>query len=60
MLSRASPPAYTAVIHEAALRMQFGGRKTTRTQLQHILDMSEGQRKAGESRDFVQAIAQDL
>lgn len=41
VLFRESPPAYTAVIHEAALRMRFGGRSTTRTQLQHILNMSE-------------------
>ncbi|MFD8378734.1 helix-turn-helix domain-containing protein [Streptomyces sp. NPDC059679] len=32
---------YTAVIHEAALRMQFGGRNATRAQLEHILALSE-------------------
>ncbi|WKX71871.1 helix-turn-helix transcriptional regulator [Streptomyces sp. XD-27] len=36
-----SPIAYTAVIHEAALRMRFGGRRTTRAQLEHILAASE-------------------
>ncbi len=38
---RASPPQYTAIIHEAALKMQFGGPKVARTQLNHLLDMSE-------------------
>lgn len=32
---------YSAVIHEAALRMRFGGTATTKRQLRHILDMSE-------------------
>lgn len=36
-----SPVAYTAVIHEAAVRMRFGGRATTRAQLDHILTASE-------------------
>lgn len=35
------PTPFKAVIHEAALRMRFGGPTTTRRQLQHILDMSE-------------------
>lgn len=35
------PPAYVAVVHEAALRMQFGGRDVARAQLEHLLDMSE-------------------
>jgi transcriptional regulator with XRE-family HTH domain len=34
------PTPYTAIIHEAALRMQFGGREVTREQLQHMLEMS--------------------
>lgn len=34
-------PAYAAVVHEAALRMQFGGRKVARVQLDHLLEMSE-------------------
>ncbi|MCM2418930.1 helix-turn-helix transcriptional regulator [Streptomyces sp. RKAG293] len=41
VLYRDAPLPYTAVIHEAALRMQFGGRAASREQLQHILDMSE-------------------
>ncbi|WP_190129961.1 helix-turn-helix domain-containing protein [Streptomyces mashuensis] len=32
---------YAAVIHEAALRMQFGGADTVRGQLRHLLEMSE-------------------
>ncbi|MFD5138680.1 helix-turn-helix domain-containing protein [Streptomyces sp. NPDC058378] len=36
----ASPP-YTAVVHEAALRMQFGGRDVARAQLGKLLEKSE-------------------
>ncbi|MDJ0341190.1 helix-turn-helix transcriptional regulator [Streptomyces sp. H10-C2] len=32
-----APTPYTGIIHEAALRMQFGGRSTTRAQLEHLL-----------------------
>ncbi|WP_432095192.1 helix-turn-helix domain-containing protein [Streptomyces sp. bgisy100] len=32
---------YSATIHEAALRMQFGGTATARAQLGHIMEMSE-------------------
>jgi transcriptional regulator with XRE-family HTH domain len=32
---------YVAIIHEAALRMQFGGPDVTRAQLEHLLKMSE-------------------
>jgi transcriptional regulator with XRE-family HTH domain len=35
------PKPYTATIHEAALRMQFGGRDITRAQLKHLVEMSE-------------------
>ncbi|GAA2106550.1 helix-turn-helix transcriptional regulator [Streptomyces synnematoformans] len=35
------PTAYRAVVHEAALRMQFGGRRVARAQLEYLLDMSE-------------------
>ena len=35
------PVPYTAVIHEAALRMQFGGRPIARAQLDYLLEMSE-------------------
>ncbi|MDJ1137429.1 helix-turn-helix domain-containing protein [Streptomyces iconiensis] len=41
ILYRATPPHYSAVIHEAALRMRFGGRKTSCAQLAHLVDMSE-------------------
>ncbi len=32
---------YEAIIHEAALRVQFGGVAVTKRQLQHILEISE-------------------
>lgn len=35
------PTPIVAVIHEAALRMQFGGPEVMRKQLQHIAEMSE-------------------
>lgn len=36
-----NPPEYVAVVHEAAVRMQFGGGKVARAQLEHLLDVSE-------------------
>jgi transcriptional regulator with XRE-family HTH domain len=36
-----NPVPYVAVIHEAALRMQFGGRGVAREQLEHLLEVSE-------------------
>ncbi|OMI33143.1 helix-turn-helix domain-containing protein [Streptomyces sparsogenes] len=36
-----SPVPYTAIIHEAALRMEFGGLATVRAQLEHLIAMSE-------------------
>ncbi|MCX4989989.1 MULTISPECIES: helix-turn-helix transcriptional regulator [unclassified Streptomyces] len=41
VLFKDSPTPYRAVIHEAALRMQFGGPAVATKQLRHILDMSE-------------------
>ncbi|CAM5549767.1 helix-turn-helix domain-containing protein [Streptomyces abikoensis] len=41
ILYRDTPPPYTAIIHEAALRMQFGGRAVAKAQLDHLLDMGE-------------------
>ncbi|MFI5676386.1 helix-turn-helix domain-containing protein [Streptomyces cellulosae] len=41
VLFAGSPTPYRAIIHEAALRMQFGGTTVTKRQLQHILDMGE-------------------
>ncbi|MGV9849981.1 helix-turn-helix domain-containing protein [Streptomyces sp. NPDC003442] len=35
------PVPYTAIIHEAALRMEFGGVETVRAQLEHLIAMSE-------------------
>ncbi|MFD5253764.1 helix-turn-helix domain-containing protein [Streptomyces bobili] len=36
-----TPTAYVGILHEAALRMQFGGRKVARGQLEHLLATSE-------------------
>ncbi|MGW6240690.1 helix-turn-helix domain-containing protein [Streptomyces sp. NPDC055094] len=41
VLYRDNPMPLTAVIHEAALRMGFGGPEAARAQLKHLLDMSE-------------------
>nr|WP_161560839.1 helix-turn-helix transcriptional regulator [Streptomyces antimycoticus] len=41
VLFREEPLPYTAIIHEAALRMQFGGADTARAQLEHLITMSE-------------------
>lgn len=35
------PPQYTAIIHEAALRMRFGGRKVVREQLEYLIEVSK-------------------
>ncbi|WLQ64444.1 helix-turn-helix domain-containing protein [Streptomyces glycanivorans] len=35
------PTPYTAIVHEAALRMQFGGRSVARAQLENLLEKSE-------------------
>ncbi|MEU0641777.1 DUF5753 domain-containing protein [Streptomyces umbrinus] len=40
-LQHDQPPQYTAIIHEAALRMRFGGRDVARPQLEHLSKMSE-------------------
>jgi transcriptional regulator with XRE-family HTH domain len=36
-----NPTPYTAILHEAALRLQFGGRTTAKGQLEHLISMSE-------------------
>ncbi|MDX2675453.1 helix-turn-helix domain-containing protein [Streptomyces sp. NY05-11A] len=36
-----APIEYVGIVHEAALRMQFGGRKVARGQLEHLLTASE-------------------
>jgi transcriptional regulator with XRE-family HTH domain len=41
MITRDDPVPYVAVIHEAALRMQFGGRDVARGQLKYLLEVSE-------------------
>ncbi|MFE7131058.1 helix-turn-helix domain-containing protein [Streptomyces sp. NPDC057638] len=40
IFERPASPQYTAIIHEAALRMRFGGRKVVREQLEHLIDVS--------------------
>ena len=41
VLDRSDPPTLLAIIHEAALRMRFGGRQTAQAQLDHILKMTD-------------------
>lgn len=41
VLDRADPPTCTFLVHEAALRMQFGGRRVARGQLEYLLKESE-------------------
>ncbi|MFW6723300.1 helix-turn-helix domain-containing protein [Streptomyces sp. MAR4 CNY-716] len=41
MITRPDAPAYTALVHEAALRIEVGGRKVLREQLQHVLAMAD-------------------
>ncbi|WP_406170791.1 helix-turn-helix domain-containing protein [Streptomyces sp. NBC_00996] len=41
ILDRDDPPPFEAFIHEAALRMRFGGRKVTQAQLRHLREASE-------------------
>ncbi|WP_371669423.1 helix-turn-helix transcriptional regulator [Streptomyces sp. NBC_00289] len=41
VLDGGSPPAFVAIVHEAALRMRFGGREVARAQLGHLLKRSE-------------------
>jgi transcriptional regulator with XRE-family HTH domain len=38
---REGAPRYEAIVHEAALRMRFGGRKISREQLQYLLELSQ-------------------
>ncbi|KUO02050.1 helix-turn-helix domain-containing protein [Streptomyces caeruleatus] len=41
VLEGENPIEYVGILHEAALRMQFGGRKVARAQLEYLLAMSE-------------------
>lgn len=41
ILDRADPPQFKALVHEAALRMRFGGRQVMRDQLSHLVKLTE-------------------
>ncbi|MFJ6483224.1 helix-turn-helix domain-containing protein [Streptomyces sp. NPDC091682] len=41
VLEGATPARYTGIVHEAALRMQFGGTQVAKAQLEHLLRKSE-------------------
>jgi len=41
IFDRENPPQFEAIIHEAALRMRFGGRKVAREQLEYLLEVSK-------------------
>ncbi|RBM17786.1 helix-turn-helix transcriptional regulator [Streptomyces sp. PT12] len=41
VLDRDDPPPFEAFIHEAALRMRFGGRQVVRRQLEYLMEESE-------------------
>jgi transcriptional regulator with XRE-family HTH domain len=41
VLDAERPPAFLGIVHEAALRMRFGGRAVARAQLDHLLKKSE-------------------
>ncbi|MFD6416196.1 helix-turn-helix domain-containing protein [Streptomyces sp. NPDC060194] len=41
ILSGDNPTAYVGILHEAALRMRFGGVDVTRAQLAHLVELSE-------------------
>ncbi|MFF7153402.1 Scr1 family TA system antitoxin-like transcriptional regulator [Streptomyces sp. NPDC008139] len=43
VLDAPTPLPYTGYVHEAALRMQFGGPKVTQTQLDHLCAVSESE-----------------
>ncbi|SEF50505.1 Helix-turn-helix domain-containing protein [Actinacidiphila yanglinensis] len=40
LLHREAPPPYEALVHEAALRMRFGGAKVAKAQLDYIQELS--------------------
>ncbi|MER7731982.1 helix-turn-helix transcriptional regulator [Streptomyces erythrochromogenes] len=44
VFARERPPLYEALVHEAALRMRFGGPGVVRQQLEHVLGQSERER----------------
>ncbi|MFJ9560463.1 helix-turn-helix domain-containing protein [Streptomyces fuscichromogenes] len=41
VLASETAPTFIGIVHEAALRMQFGGPRVAREQLRHLLDQSE-------------------
>lgn len=41
ILERDDPPPFEAFVHEAALRMRFGGREVTRAQLRHLREAAD-------------------
>ncbi|MBT2401636.1 helix-turn-helix transcriptional regulator [Streptomyces sp. ISL-100] len=41
VLHRERPVRYSAILHEAALRMQYGGPPTARAQLGHLIELSK-------------------
>ncbi|MGW2883805.1 helix-turn-helix domain-containing protein [Streptomyces griseoruber] len=41
ILHREQPTPYTAIVHEAALHMQFGGREVARTELDYLAEVSK-------------------
>ncbi|KUO20495.1 helix-turn-helix domain-containing protein [Streptomyces dysideae] len=41
IFERDVPPPFEVILHEAALRMRFGGRKVTKDQLEFLLEVSE-------------------
>ncbi|MGW1001572.1 helix-turn-helix domain-containing protein [Streptomyces sp. NPDC002520] len=41
LLAPACAPPFTAIVHEAAIRMQFGGPRVAREQLEHLIAQSE-------------------
>ncbi|MFD9905209.1 helix-turn-helix domain-containing protein [Streptomyces sp. NPDC059063] len=41
IFERDTPPPFLAIVHEAALRIRFGGRKVTKGQLVYLLEASE-------------------
>ena len=41
IFEREKPSPYQALLHEAALRMRFGGAKVMRAQLEHVLDVAD-------------------
>jgi transcriptional regulator with XRE-family HTH domain len=41
VFERETPTPYAAIVHEAALRMRFGGRKVVKEQLEHLMELAD-------------------